>query len=206
MNLTGFSKYFCCALIVAATLALGGCDQSKEEAAETSRNVPVTKPAGKQEPRPPVDKPASLPIQDTETKKIQLVLYFPNNQGTKLVAVKREAEVAKKNAVGKYEAAVNALIDGTTAGGQTAIIPRRARLLGVKLDNGNCQVNFSGEIVKNFVGGSTGEEMLVGSVVNTLTEFPEIKTVQILVDGKPIESLSGHMDLSQPMERMRNLL
>ena len=59
---------------------------------------------------------------------------------------------------------------------------------------------------KNFVGGSTGEEMLVGSVVNTLTEFPEIQKVQILVDGQEVETLSGHMDLSQPLPRMTELL
>ena len=48
--------------------------------------------------------------------------------------------------------------------------------------------------------------MLVGSVVDTLTEFPEVKKVQILIDGKKVESLSGHMDLSQPMGRMADLL
>ncbi|MBQ5389910.1 MAG: GerMN domain-containing protein, partial [Anaerovibrio sp.] len=57
-----------------------------------------------------------------------------------------------------------------------------------------------------FVGGSTGEEMLVGSLVNTLTEFPEIKKVQILVEGKEIDSLSGHLDLSRPVERMPELI
>lgn len=47
--------------------------------------------------------------------------------------------------------------------------------------------------------------MLVGSIVDTLTEFPEVKRVQILIDGKAIESLSGHMDLTQPLARMKQL-
>ena len=59
---------------------------------------------------------------------------------------------------------------------------------------------------KNFVGGSTGEEFLVGSVVDTLTNFPEIKRVKILVQGREIETLSGHMDLSTPLERMNSLI
>ena len=75
------------------------------------------------------------------------------------------------------------------------------------VENGKvAKVNFSRELQKNFVGGSTGEEMLVGSVVNTLTEFPEIQKVQILVDGQEVETLSGHMDLSQPLPRMTELL
>ncbi|MBO5652568.1 MAG: GerMN domain-containing protein, partial [Selenomonas sp.] len=49
-------------------------------------------------------------------------------------------------------------------------------------------------------------EMLVGSIVNTLTEFSEIKRVQLLVEGKKIESISGHLDLTKPVERMENLI
>ena len=48
--------------------------------------------------------------------------------------------------------------------------------------------------------------MLVGSIVNTLTEFPEVKKVQILIDGTHVETLSGHMDLSEPLVRMTELL
>ncbi|MCI7064556.1 MAG: GerMN domain-containing protein, partial [Mitsuokella jalaludinii] len=90
--------------------------------------------------------------------------------------------------------------------GQTNIIPKQAKLRSVKVENGTATVDFTGDLVKDFVGGSTGETMLVGSVVDTLTEFPEVKKVQILIDGKKVESLSGHMDLSQPMGRMADLL
>ena len=48
--------------------------------------------------------------------------------------------------------------------------------------------------------------MLVGSIVNTLTEFPEVQKVRILIDGAPVETLSGHMDLSEPLARMTELL
>ena len=74
------------------------------------------------------------------------------------------------------------------------------------MKNGTAVVNFSKELQTNFVGGSTGEEMLVGSIVNTLTEFSEVKNVHILVEGKNIETLSGHMDLSLPISRMTNVL
>ena len=67
-------------------------------------------------------------------------------------------------------------------------------------------MDFSQDLVKHFVGGSTGEEMLVGSIVNTLTEFPEVKQVQILIEGSPVETIAGHMDLSVPLERMKDLL
>ena len=48
--------------------------------------------------------------------------------------------------------------------------------------------------------------MLTYAIVNTLTEFPEIKRVQILVEGKPVTSISGHMDLTEPLTRNETLL
>ena len=81
-----------------------------------------------------------------------------------------------------------------------------AQIQWVLFEYGVACVSFSLLLVKDFVGGSTGEEMLVGSIVNTLTEFPEVKKVRILIDGKSVESLSGHMDLTEPLTRMKDLL
>ena len=68
------------------------------------------------------------------------------------------------------------------------------------------KVDFNRAMVDKLSGGSTGEEMLVGSIVNTLTEFPEIKKVQIVIEGRKVETLKGHMDTSQPITRMEELL
>ena len=49
-------------------------------------------------------------------------------------------------------------------------------------------------------GGSLGELHTVYSVVATLAvSFPEIDAVQILIDGAPIDTLAGHVDLSRPL-------
>ena len=42
--------------------------------------------------------------------------------------------------------------------------------------------------------------------MNTLTNFPEIKKERFLLDGKEIESLAGHMDLTEPVARMNSLM
>ncbi len=66
--------------------------------------------------------------------------------------------------------------------------------------------NFSEEIVTSFVGGSWNEALLVGSIVNTLTEFPGITRVQILVNGEKRESIGGHIGIDTPQERATELI
>src|SRR5947209_5168592 len=50
-------------------------------------------------------------------------------------------------------------------------------------------------------GGSSSELLTVYSIVNALTSnLPTITRVQILVDGKEVDSLAGHVDLRRPLE------
>ena len=116
-----------------------------------------------------------------------------------LVAVSRTIRTEKDD---KYTAAMKSLLAGTKEKDQTNVIPKKAKLRSVSVKDGIATADFSKELQQNFSGGSTGEEMLVGSIVNTLTEFPEVQKVRILIDGAPVETLSGHMDLSEPLARM----
>ena len=76
----------------------------------------------------------------------------------------------------------------------------------VTVQNGTAKVDFSKEFARKFTGGSTGEEMLVGSIVDTLTEFPEVKQVQFLIEGQPVETIAGHMDTTAPIRCMKELI
>ena len=157
------------------------------------------------------DKPAATDKKDAGTKngaakqaeKIGIKVYYPDDNGMKLVAETRTVETTQD---GKYKVAMESLLSGTKAKGVVTIIPKKAKLKSVAVKNGIATVDFSEDLVKNFAGGSTGEEMLVGSIVNTLTEFPEVKSVQILLEGKKVDSLAGHLDTSKPLKRMTELL
>ena len=144
------------------------------------------------------EKPAAL-----IPKEMQVNVYYPRNDGTGLIAVTRTVNIEKDD---KYTAALKSLLTGTKEKGQTNVIPKKAKLRRVTVKNGVATADFSKELEQNFSGGSTGEEMLVGSIVNTLTDFPEVQSVQILIEGASVETLSGHMDLSEPLTRMTELL
>lgn len=79
-------------------------------------------------------------------------------------------------------------------------LPRGTRLRSLKLDNaGTATLDFSSKFVDNFPGGDAREAQVVGSILQTMGQFPSVHTVQLLVDGKKIESLGGNLSLDEPL-------
>jgi spore germination protein GerM len=105
----------------------------------------------------------------------------------------------------KDKAAVLGLIAGTNSTTLSPSMPEGTRLLSINLDNGLCTVDFSRAFIENHSGGSAGELMTLSSIVNTLTEFPEINRVQILVEGQAGETI-GNMLLDEPLYRFEDLI
>ena len=143
-------------------------------------------------------------VKADQAKEMSIRVYYPNEDGSRLIAVTKTIHPDQKT--DKYTAAIQALMAGTSAKGQVNIIPKTAKLHSVHVHDGVASVDFSGELVKKFSGGSSGETMLVGSIVDTLTEFPDIQKVQILSDGKKVETIAGHMDTSEPLARMGKII
>lgn len=182
------------ALTLLCAMVLAGCDEQKQGEAGSKTVVSSSSSSGSSS--------SSSSQSGSKAQLVNIKVYYPDENATGLVAVEKSI----KDTDNKYQAAVEALMAGTEKKGLANVFPKKAKLLQVTVSGKVAKVDFSRELQKNFVGGSTGEEMLVGSVVNTLTEFPEIQKVQIFVDGQEVETLSGHMDLSQPLPRMTELL
>jgi hypothetical protein len=82
---------------------------------------------------------------------------------------------------------------------ETPVFPKGTRLLNVERRDELLVLNFSAALVQNFEGGSDTEAALVNALTRTAAGFPGVQKVQILVEGKPIETLGGHLDISQPL-------
>ena len=144
------------------------------------------------------DKPDTQKQTQTE-----ITVYFPDANAEKLIAVKRQIP-ANDN---KYVNAINELITGPSNDSEGfTIMPKGTKVLSVNVNNNIATVDFSKEFQNNFTGGSTGEIMLVGSIVDTLTDFKEIKSVRFTLEGQPLDILGGHLDLTEPVSRMNDLL
>ena len=132
-----------------------------------------------------------------ERKKV--ILYFSDPEGEYLVGEKRG--IAKR---GDVEDEAEEMISELTKGPKGKLIPTlppKTRLLDLQLDErGIARVNFSKDLSKDHPGGSSAEMMTIYSIVNSLTlNFPEIKRVQILVEGKGMETIAGHISSGQPL-------
>jgi spore germination protein GerM len=139
-------------------------------------------------------------------EKKEVLLYFSGPEGEYLIGERRK--ILKKNEV-KEEAkeTIVALIKGPE-GKLIPTLPPRTRLLTLQIsDAGVAKVNFNAALSRDHPGGSSAEMMTVYSIVNSLAlNFPRIKRVQILIDGKPIETITGHLSLRQPVPPKPDLI
>jgi spore germination protein GerM len=92
------------------------------------------------------------------------------------------------------------LLKGPQDQSLSRIIPEGTRLLDVRVENGIAYADFSAEITKSNFGAAT-EGVLLSSIVWTLTQLEEVEAVQILVEGQVLESLAGHVSISEPLRR-----
>ncbi len=80
--------------------------------------------------------------------------------------------------------AVEELVKGPAEDmGLASILPHDAKVLDVKQDASEVVVNFSKDLL-GYGGGTDVEQSLVNSIVLTVSQFPGVEQVSILVEGK----------------------
>lgn len=186
-------------LISAMTVLLlltSGCEQPQNQPPDNPKQTNVNNGNGIE-----VDENPTPNVKATENgvTTMEVTVYYPDQSGMSLIPVKREIKFSDDKQ--KYIETVNLLLENPTEEDLTKIFPKGAKFNSVTLDNDTAVVDLDSGITKNFVGGSTGEEFLINSIVDTLTDFEEVKQVRFLIDGKEVETLAGHMDLSEPIKR-----
>lgn len=185
-------KLLLLALTIALTVVIAGCDQASPAVSQpTSDTLPKT--AEQTQPVNTNQKPEQT---------MQIVVYHATRDATHLVGESHKVPLNSHPA----RTAIELLIAGTKNPQLVSIMPTGVKLKNVTVKDHVAYVDFDDKLIKKNVGGSTSETLLVGSIVNTLTEFPDIYKVQILVDGKKIETIAGHSDVSEPLSRSEQII
>jgi hypothetical protein len=137
---------------------------------------------------PPVDMDA-LKKKEKQIAKI----YFSDPQERFLMPEKRYV-IKENDAAAQTKEIVKALLEGSKAG-LVNTFPTGVVLIDVKVgDAGIAFVNFSKNLIKKYQSGSTAEMATIYSLTNSITQnIPSIKKVKILVEGKELSSIKGHI-------------
>ncbi|MCD7874649.1 MAG: GerMN domain-containing protein [Acidaminococcaceae bacterium] len=149
--------------------------------------------------------PETKQTQSDKDKEITVTVYRAPANGEEYLLP--EKVTRKMGTMTAPEVALDVLVNSSPQDTEkmVSLFPKGTKIMTMKLENGIAYVDFSKEIT-NVPQGSYTELMLTTAIVNTLTEFPEIKKVQILIEGKKIASLKGHTDILDPLERNITLL
>jgi spore germination protein GerM len=136
-----------------------------------------------------------------DARKIRARLFYVDEQGTALRAVEQEVLYGESTAE-QARRIIEAQIAPAPAPHVSAI-PAGTKLRTVFFTKtGEIYVDLSAELQANHPGGTTNETLTVYALVSALTSnLPAVTGVQILVEGKEVDTLAGHLDLRRPFEQ-----
>jgi spore germination protein GerM len=136
-----------------------------------------------------------------EGRRITATLFFITPDAQALVAVPREVPFgATPSEQARHIVAAQL---GPAPASLHSPIPQGTELRGVFLSEaGEAFVDLSPEAAANHPGGSMSELFTIYAIVNALTvSLPSVQTVQILIDGREVDTLAGHVDLRHPLPK-----
>jgi spore germination protein GerM len=136
-----------------------------------------------------------------DARKIHATLFYVAQTGDELVPVSHE--VPYGNTPGDQARAIVQAQLQAPPDGLLAAIPAGTSLRTIYLTpSGQAYVDFSPEIATSHTGGSLDEILAVYTIVDALTvNLADVTSVQILVGGKEVDTLAGHVDLRNPLAR-----
>jgi spore germination protein GerM len=160
------------------------------------------------EPPEPIDAPAqqTAPAPAPAVPRIKATLFYGSADGLGLVPVEQEIPLAQ-GTVAQARALIEAQLTVAAPEGFVSTIPEGTKLLGVYVSERNeAFVDLDTTVRSKHPGGSMNELFTVYTVVNVLTtNIPDIQNVQLLIDGREVDTLAGHVVLRHPLRKNENL-
>jgi hypothetical protein len=149
----------------------------------------------------PIPAESDSPTETSGARTIQATLFYVADDGSALVPLARQVPYGATTSQ-QARHIVAAQIQPPPPGYVSAVPPGttvRSVFVGGR---GEAYVDLGPEIRGAHRGGSLDEALVVFAIVNAVTtNLPDVKAVQILIDGKEVDTLAGHIDLREPITR-----
>jgi len=134
-------------------------------------------------------------------RKIKARLFYVADDGVHLVRQERDVPYGE----GTLEQAREIIAAQVAPAGEPLVsaIPAGTTVRALFLtERGEAYVDVSREILSGHSGGTIAELLTVYTIVDALTDnLPGVTAVQLLVDGKQLDTLAGHVDLRAPLTK-----
>lgn len=137
------------------------------------------------------DKKAEQVNNQTE----EIFVYLVDSQVTELKQIK--AEINYTNDIDKYEKAFKALQSNSHS--DLVSLWNKIELNAMKFHEGELAIDV--HIPDEARLGSGGELLALDALKETMFQFKEINNLDLLIDGKALESFMGHSELEHPISR-----
>ena len=132
--------------------------------------------------------------QISSTVETTLTLYFASADGTTLV--KEERDVHYSTNISMEKLIVEQLIDGTNKSNALSTLPANTKVVSVSTADGVCYVNLNESFMNQ--DPNVNEEIVLYSIVNSLTEISGVTRVQVSINGET----TGNVRYTYPLSKM----
>ena len=140
--------------------------------------------------------------QINASKQTTLTLYFSSGDGTYLVKESRDVHYTTNMSVEKL--IMEQLIEGPRKSGAISTIPSDTKIVTLSVDDGICYLNLDNNFQNQNL--EIKEEVVLYSIVNSLTELPGVTKVLISINGNTNGKFRYTYDLSTMYEKNYSLL
>jgi len=137
---------------------------------------------------------------EDSNSELAINVYYIDEQGEYLVGESRTVSSDSKYVDALYE-----LMKLPVSENLFRLIPDTTTINSVAVSDGEAVVDISENFVEDRFDSDTTDILLVYSVVNTLTEFPEVQSVAFYINGQKLDLL-GMLDISSPIYRRDDLI
>lgn len=155
---------------------------------------------------PEVSSTAPAEPSPAPTAHITATLFYASSDGRGLVPVRREIPLAD-GIVAQARQILTAQLRPPPEPYVSVVPPGTTLRAFYVTERGDAFVDLSAEVSQGHPGGSLTELLTVYALVNIVTaNLSSVQRVQLLVDGKEVDTIAGHVDVRRPLRADTSLV
>ncbi|MBU4292789.1 MAG: GerMN domain-containing protein [Actinobacteria bacterium] len=137
---------------------------------------------------------------NSSNEEVTINVYYSDQSGEYLIG---EARILSGSS--KYVDAISEMMKEPIDGSLVKLIPESTKINSVTVKDGMAKVDLSKNFEDDRFVSDTMDILLIYTIVNTLTEFPDVNSVEFYIDGERLDVLGG-LDLQGPLFRRSDLI